>query len=136
MAANKDFVYDTARLALNTAQINLSGVTIGAALVSASYSPQPSTDQFLSQVPAGAIVAQQDLSTPALSPAGALQGFLQFNALISPSPIVALLLYIDTGDPSTSQLLYYSSGGPGFPFVAQGFNYVIGFDQNNGGYFQ
>lgn len=135
MAANS-FVYDAARFALNTAQIDLSAATIGAALVSANYPQQRSIDQFLSDIPPVAIIGQGDLVSPTLTSAGCLLGTLEFDAFIAADEIVALVLFIDTADPTTSRLLYYSAGGPGFPWFAQGFNYAIGYDQNSGGFFQ
>src|SRR5208282_2790078 len=74
MASSKDFVYATARKALNKAQINLSSVTIGAALVSSTYSPAPASDQYLSGIPAAAILAQVDLTGTTVSASGWLQG--------------------------------------------------------------
>lgn len=135
--ASTDFVYATARLALNSAQIDLASATVGAALVSGGYSPNPNTDQFLSAIDPTTILAQADLTDSGLGPAGQFFGTIpQFMALLSVPPVVAVVLYVDTGDPTTSQLLYYSSTGPGFPFLPQGFNYVVGYDQTQGGFFQ
>lgn len=135
--ASTDFVYATARQALNKAQINLSSVTIGAALVSSVYSPAPATDQYLSGIPSAAILEQVDLTGVAVSASGWLQGTIpQLLSFIAAVPCVALVLFVDTGNPATSQLLYYSSTGVGFPFLPSGFNYVVAYDQAAGGFFQ
>lgn len=134
--SSTDFVYDTGRRALNTAQIDLSSASIGAVLVSANYASQPALDQFLSDIDPSAIIVQGNLTNVVLNSAGCLLGILEFDALISPDPVVALVLFVDTTDPTTSQLLYYSAGGPGFPFIASGFNYAVGYDLNSGGFFQ
>jgi hypothetical protein len=135
--ASTDFVYGKGRIALNSGQIDLLTATIGAALVTAAYSPQPNGDQFLSAIPGAAIVAQKDLTATGLSAAGAFFGTIApFNALVSAAAVTAVVLYVDTGVAGTSALLYYSSTGPGFPFLPQGFTYVVTFDQSSGGYFQ
>ncbi len=135
--ASTDFVYNKGRVALNSGAINLATATIGAALVSAQYSPNPASDQFLSVIPSVAIIAQVDLTGTSVGPNGAFKGSIpQFSALLSGSIVVAVVLYVDTGNPVTSRLLYYSSSGPGFPFSPQGFNYIVAYDQNNGGFFQ
>lgn len=136
--SSTDFVYGKARKALGQAQINLVTAAVNAMLVSADYVPAPTADQWVSDVPAGSIIVRDiALATLGLTSTGVFFGTIPaFNALSSVIPVAALVLYVkDTGD-STSALLYYSSTGPGFPFTPQGFNYVIGFDQANGGYFQ
>jgi hypothetical protein len=135
--ASTDFVYNKARVSLNSGAIDLLTATVGAALVTAGYAPNPATDQFLSSIPSAAIVIQSDLTGTGLSAAGSFFGTIpEYFALLNAAFVVALVLYVDTGNPATSNLLYYSSTGPGFPFLPQGFNYVVGYDQNNGGFFQ
>jgi hypothetical protein len=139
--ASTDFVYATGRKAINSAALgNLGAATIGYALVSNGYSPNPNTDQYFSSVPGAAIVAGgigSHLTGVSLSANGSLIGTVpQFLSFISALTVVALVLFVDTGNANTSQLLYYSSSGPGFPFQPQGFNYVVAYDQVAGGFFQ
>ncbi len=118
----------------------LDWATLGSAahcvLLSAAYTPSP-TDQYLSAIPAGAIIADQAFTSTAANTAGVCYGVIpQFLALISAQPVVAMLIYHNTGNPNTSPLIYYSSQGSGFPFTAEGFNYAVGYNALNGGWFQ
>jgi hypothetical protein len=134
--ANPDtFLYNNARSLFATKQINWPVAAVRAALVNAAYAPQP-TDQFFSIVPTGAIM--KNVAMTGLSQVnGICRGAIpQFDAFDSQATVVALLLYIDTGDPTTSPLIYYSSDGFGFPFQPIGFNYAVSFDQSAGGFFQ
>lgn len=132
-----DFVYGKARKAFYTAGINWATESICAMLVSAVYSPNPNTDQFVSDVPSGAIIVRdRALVSLGVSAGGVCFGTVPaFNSLIAAPLITAMILYSLRGTDGTSPLIYYTSSGSGFPFFAQGFNYVVGFDQSNGGYF-
>ncbi len=136
--ASTDFVYGTARAALNSGLINLTTAVVDAMLVSSAYSPQPNVDQYVSSNPSSAIIVRDvTLTGTGLSASGAFFGTIpQFSSLISAMTCVALILYIKTGSDSSSQLLYYTSGGVGFPFQPLGYNYSVSYDQNSGGFFQ
>ncbi len=130
------FVYNNARHLLGTAGLNWPAQTATAALVNGAYSPSPS-DVYLSAVPHGAVMVTAIMTGLTVRANGACYGVIpQFNALTSGSSVVGLLIYNDTGDPTTSALIYYSDDGVGFPFQPIGFNYAVGYDQANGGFFQ
>lgn len=132
------FVYNNARYLLGTAGLNWPSLgTVKAALVNASYSPLP-TDVYLTSVPGGAVVGTAATMTGlAVRTSGVCYGTIpQFNALASPTQVVGVVIYQDTGNPASSPLIYYSSDGLGFPFLPQGFNYAVGYDLSNGGFFQ
>lgn len=133
-----DFVYGKARRAFAQAQINWLSANVNAMLVSSVYSPNPNTDQFVSDIPPAAIITRDAaLTALGVTAAGACFGTVPpYNSFAASAPVAAIVLYSFTGTDSTSKLIYYSSTGSGFPFLAQGFNYIIGFDQSNGGYFQ
>lgn len=134
-----DFVYAKARAALGAGQIDLLTANVEAMLVSAAYVPSPSADQYVSTVVSSGGILFRDyaLSGKAFSISGGFQGNLALLAsLISATPVAAIILYVNTGNDATSQLLYYSAGGTGFPFLPQGFNYAISYDQSAGGWFQ
>lgn len=135
MAAANTFLYNNARHLFATAQINWATSTVRALLVNAAYAPQPA-DKFLSVIPSGSIM-QNVLMTSLTEVNGLCAGVIpQFDAFTSSAQVVALVLYIDTGDPTSSPLIYYSADGFGFPFQPLGFNYFVGFDQSAGGFFQ
>lgn len=136
--ATTDFVYGKARVGLGSEAINLLGGNVWAMLVGNGYTPNPLTDQFVSVIPPAAIVARSGpLTSCGITNNGVFFGTVPpFNSLLSATEIFAIILYVSTGVDATSPLLYYSSGGAGFPFTAQGFTYSVPYDQNNGGYFQ
>lgn len=133
--AGNTFVYNNARHMFATAGINWPAASARAALLSAGYSPSP-TDKFLSEISTGAVM--KDVAMTALGDVdGQCFGTIpEIMAFISATTVVGLVIYIDTGDPTTSPLVYYSDDGVGFPFQPLGFNYAIGFDQSAGGFFQ
>lgn len=137
-AASTDFVYGKARALLAAAGLNWSTAAVNAMLVSAAYAPSPNSDQYVSSIPAGAIIIRDiALSGLGVGASGACYGTIaQLSALSSPSTCVALVLYVKGASDAVSPLIYYSSTGSGFPFKPSGFNYVIGYDQSNGGFFQ
>jgi hypothetical protein len=129
------FLYNSARESFATGALTWDGSEIHCALVNATYGPTLQ-DVFLSDIPDGAIMADATLTALA-SDSGICSGQIpEFDAFISDTPCIAMVLYANSGDPSTSQLIYYSSDGVGFPFLPQGFNYAVGFDQTALGFFQ
>ncbi len=130
------FKYNSACVAFAEGNINWLTAVVHCVLVDGSYSPSPN-DQYLSAIPVGSRVVDTLVNTQGVRSNGVCYCTIpQFNALTWAAPVVGVVLYLYTGTDSTSQLLYYSSDGVGFPFSAQGFNYAVAFDQANGGFFQ
>lgn len=130
------FKYDSASQKFATAQLNWPLLTVGGLLVSGDYLPSLA-HSFVSDIPAGAIIARTGDLTSLAAAKGICAGIVpQVDSLLAGVPVVAFVLYVDTGTDTTSQLLYYSSDGAGFPFNAQGFNYAVAYDQSAGGFFQ
>ncbi len=130
------FVYNNAQALFQTGSLVWATSNIHAAFVNASYAPQP-TDLYLSQVPTGAIVKDVAMTNLGQSSSGVCYGSVpEIKAFLQVVSVVGLLLYLYTGNPATSVLIYYSSNGVGFPFTPQGFNYSVGYDQSNGGFFK
>lgn len=136
--SSSDFVYGKARKAIDQAQINLITSAVSAMLVTSGYASQPAIDQWVSDIPGDSIVVRDiALTGLGLTSSGVFFGTIPpLNALSSALTAAAIVLYVKGASDDVSPLLYYSSSGPGFPFQPQGFNYVIGFDQSNGGFFQ
>lgn len=134
--ATADFVYNSAREKFATKQLNWLTETVKAALVGAAYGPLP-THEFVSDIGSGIIIRSEELTNKEVRTGGICAGEIpEFEALLSVQVAVGVVLYVDTGDDTTSTLLYYSSGGVGFPFTPAGFTYAVLFDQANGGFFQ
>lgn len=137
MADPTDFVYGGARFSFATAGINWLTSVVKCALVSANYGALP-TDNFMSDVPPSAILSRSAALTGlAVNNTGVCSGVIpSFQAFLATQGVAAMVLYVDSGSDATSRLVYYSSTGVGFPFTAAGFDYFVGFDLANGGWFQ
>lgn len=137
MAQNTDFVYAAARQMAAAAGLGWVAAPVNMMLVSASYAPNSLTDQFVSVIPAGAILLRDiALSSLGVTAAGVCFGTIPpLNAELFVPQVRGMVLYYKQGSDAGSQLIYYTSTGPGFPFQAQGFNYAIAYDQLAGGYF-
>lgn len=137
MSVAADFVYNHARVSFASGAIDWPTANVKAMLVGALYTPSPAVDQYVSDIPSGAIITR-DLacSNIGVNSFGiAYCTIAQVQSVTSVVQVAAVVLYISTGDDTTSKLIYYSSSGIGFPFYLQGFNYFIGYDQTAGGWF-
>ena len=130
------FVYDNARSLAATGALNWPAVSARAALVSAAYAPNAATDVYLSDLPGGASIINVAMTGLSQDDGNCTGTIPEFMAFLDAATVVGLLIYIDTGNPATSPLVYYSDQGVGFPFQPLGFNYAIAADQSAGGFFQ
>lgn len=116
---------------------NWPALTVWALLVDKTYVPSINKDLYVSDIPATSIIARQGPLTSLVSSAGVCSGNIpQFASLLDPRTAVGVVLYVNTGVDSTSSLIYYSSDGLAFPFLPQGFNYIVSEDLAAGGWFQ
>ncbi len=93
--------------------VDLTSDTINAVLVDATYTPNLSTDEFLSSIDAGDRVATATLASKTITIVTTYATFdaadLTFTA-VSGNPITQMAVYKDTGNPATSPLLGYFDG--------------------------
>lgn len=131
-----NLVYNAARVRFATAALNWSTAVINAMLVDGTYAPLAS-HAHVSDIPSGAIITRDKVVTgKAITTDGVCYGVIPtFTALLAAPPVAAVILYENTGVDATSGLIYYGAG-VGFPFNAQGFDYTVGFDVTNGGFFR
>ena len=137
MSGTADFVYNPIRALLPAAGFNWNTAAVNCMLVSAAYSP--SRDHTtVSNIPAEAIIARDHpVTAKGITAAGACFGTIHaFEALLSDTPVRAMVLYVLGSDDDHSALIYYSSTGSGFPFLPEGFDYLVSYDLLNGGWFQ
>ncbi|BCP02508.1 hypothetical protein [Mycobacterium intracellulare] len=125
--------YAKARAAAYQGEINLLTADIRFAIVDgASYTPNLSTHEFLSDIPSGAIVGTSDLLT-GKSISGGVFSTSPVTFSDSPgdpgSPVVAELLvcYIDTGSDATSRLLSKMDSGSNLPVTLNGSAVTVAF---------
>lgn len=131
------FLYGNASQQFATGAWDWLTLTVWAALVDHTYVPNANKDLHVSDIPSTSIIAREGPLTSLTSSNGLVGGNVpQFSSLLSPQIAAAVVLYVSTGTDSTSQLIYYSSDGDGFPLTLAGFNYVVSADLAAGGWFQ
>jgi len=123
--ANK--LYRKTKAKMMKAQLDLSSVTVKALLVTSGY-VYSDAHQFLSDVATGDRVATSSaLTTQAVgsSDASFSSDPASFTA-VTGSQVAAVILFHDTGTPSTSDLVgYFDTGVTGFPFTPSGADETI-----------
>lgn len=137
MSGTADFVYNPIRARLPIADFNWMTAAVNCMLVSAAYSP--SRDHTtVSDIPADAIIARDHpVTAKGVTASGVCYGTIaSFEALLSDTSVRAMVLYVLGADDDHSPLVYYSSTGSGFPFLPEGFDYLVSYDLLNGGWFQ
>lgn len=122
-------VYTLAKQAFLSAQINWPTDTIKAALVSAGYTPVIATDQYLSAIPSGAIIATTAAFTGATDTAGvANANNVTFTAVGGTTVGKYIVIYKDTGSPATSPLIALIDTATGLPVTPNGGDITVAFD--------
>jgi hypothetical protein len=119
------FLYGNASQQFATKQWTWIALRVSALLVDSTYIPLINKDKNVSDIPAGAIAARSNVLGSYMEAQTSVNGLCygllpQFDGVTWPNPIIGIILYVDTGVDSTSELIYYSSAGAGFPFTAVG----------------
>lgn len=120
-------LYQKARRAFLEKKIDWVGDTIKAALLSATYTPNLATDEFLSVIPGGAVQGTPtDITTKTVSAAGVANGDDVTFFAVTGSVVTQIVIYLDTGNPATSYLIALFDTVPGLlPFTPDGNDVVI-----------
>ena len=136
MSTPDTFLYNNIRTLFATGGFNWATSPVNAMLVNSLYVPSLS-DQYVSAIPPAAIIARDQVLTGVGQTNGVCYGNIpQWDTLIANSIAVAVVLYSKLSTDPISPLIYYGSNGPGFPLTLQGFNYFVGYDSTQGGWFQ
>lgn len=131
-----DLVYAAARDDFADARISWPAAVVKCALIGPGYQPLL-THKFMTDISPASVLARSAALTNLAHENGVCSGLIPtFESLLLTDQVLGMLLYLDSGVDATSRLVYYSSKGVGFPFFAQGFDYFIGYDLANGGWFQ
>jgi hypothetical protein len=133
--ANTRYAYANERML--TGQIDWLTDTIKVVLVSTSdYVVLPDTHRHLSDVPIPARVAISDALTSKTAASGVARATdLTINSVSGPV-VDALILFHDTGNEGTSELICYLDTGVGLPWDPQGQDVVIHWDTGPNGIFK
>ena len=103
-----------------SASINLPSDTIKASLLSSSYTANLSTDEFWSTISANLLNTSQTLGSKSVTAGVFDAADVTFTAVTSGSTVKAVVIWKDTGTPSTSPLLVYIDTITGFPLATNG----------------
>lgn len=122
-------LYDNGRQSFLDGLISWSSMTIRAALIDTTqYIAQLTTDQWLSDIPSGAVVATSaPLNNKTISAGVAGADPVTFTGVSGPL-CEAIVLYRDTGIASTSRLIAYLTTATGLPVQPNGGNVVVSWD--------
>ena len=99
--------------------------TLKLSLLTTTYSPNLSTDQYYNIVPGGAITAAGVALTSVTGSAGTLSAANVTFTSVSGSASAYLCLYKDTGTASTSPLIGLIDTASGLPVTPNGGNIVV-----------
>jgi hypothetical protein len=126
-------LYSKAKQRLLTAAFDFSAVTIKAILVSSSYSPNLTTDEYYNPAISSYILnSAQTLGSKSVTNGVFDAADVTFTAVTAGSTAKAVVLYYDTGTPTTSPLIAYIDTITGFPLATNGGDITIQWD--NGSY--
>jgi hypothetical protein len=113
-------LYKKAGQRLLTGALNLSTATIKAAIVGPTYTPNLTTDEFLTAIASHRIGVDQTLTGVTVANGVFDADNALFPAIAAGSTGYAVVLYVDTGVAGTSPLLYFADQITGFPFNTSG----------------
>ena len=122
-------LYDLGRQSFLDGLVSWSQNTIRAVLIDTTqYFVNLATDQWLSDIPSGAVVAVSGpLSNKTVAAGVANADPVTFTGVSGPLCEV-IVLYRDTGTASTSRLIAYLTVATGLPVQPNGGNIVLSFD--------
>lgn len=122
-------LYTKAKEAFLTGSIDWNTDTIKAVLVSTGYTPVPATDQFLTAIPGGSIIATSPAFTGASDTGGVADANnLTFAAVGGVTVGTYLVIYKDTGSSATSPLIAIIDTATGLPVTPNGGDITIAWD--------
>lgn len=129
------FIYNLALQGFAEGSFDLLTATVKVALVQITgsgtpYTANQSTDQFLSVIPSGAIASETaQLTSPTVANGIFGAANTVFTSVSFANACGALVVYIDTGTPSTSPLIAYmdSANYSGLPITPNGGNINLSF---------
>lgn len=121
-------LYDKGREAFLSGSINMASDTIKAALIdTGTYTVNLATHDFWDDVSAGVVGTPVTLGSKTVT-AGVFDAADSTFATVTGASVEAIVLYKDTGTPSTSPLIAYIDTGTGLPVTPNGGDILITWD--------
>jgi hypothetical protein len=112
-----NFVYSAFRTSLLSGHVNLLTENIKVAILNSNYISNENSDTFFSDIPQNSIEGiSQSLSNKVINN-GSFDADDITITQYAGSGFTSLVLYLDSGNPSTSKLIAYIDDTSGLPFV-------------------
>ena len=106
--------------------LGLNSDPIKVAAVTAQYIPNFTTDQYLNVIPSQAILGHSSALTTKTYTLGVFSADpTSISALTGSADVVAVVLYRDTGDSTTSNLICYVDSAVGLPYTPNGSDWTV-----------
>jgi len=120
-----NFVYQLACGSILNQDIDLVNDDIRIALVSAAYTPNLVSDQFVDDLGAAIVARSGALSGKSVSASGVFDADDVTVSAVSGDPVTQLVGFKHTGDDTTARLIWLMDTGTGLPFTPSGGNVPI-----------
>lgn len=125
-------LYDKARQAFLTGAINWTSDNIKAVLVdTGTYSPSLSSNEFLSDITAGARIATSGNLTSKTATLGVADAADVTFSAVSGATAEAIVIYKDTGSAASSRLIAYIDTATGLPVTPNGGDISVAWDNGS-----
>jgi hypothetical protein len=118
-------LYKVARQKFATATLDWQDMDFGVVLVDSGYTPDFNTYEVLSDIPSGSRIASQPLQNKTVKGAGLCYADNVTFPSVSGNPITQIVVYHDTGNPATSDLVVYINQATGLPLTPTGENITL-----------
>jgi hypothetical protein len=129
-------LYTKGKEALLDGSVSLSADTIKVVLVGSGYTVNLTTDEFLSDIPSGQIIATSGALSGKTETSGIFDASNAVLGAVSGSAVDFLVIYKDTGTSTTSRLLAYIDTATGLPLTPSGGSVTIAWDTGTSKIFQ
>ena len=123
-------LYDFGRQAILDGSVNVSSDTIKALLATSSYTPNLSTNEFVSDIGANIVVRSSALASKTEA-AGVFDAADVTFTAVTGSAASYIILYKDTGTDSTSRLIAIIDTATGLPVTPNGGDITITWDNGS-----
>lgn len=126
--ATTNTLYDKARQRFLEGQINWNTDTIKCAIVTSAYTLNASLHEFYQDLGGAVIGSPATLTSKSTTGGAADAADVTFAAVAAGTVVDAIIIYKDTGTPSTSPLLAYLGNATGLPITGNGGDIIIVWD--------
>lgn len=127
-----NYLYAKGKEKMLSGGINFATDTIKAAIVSSAYAANAATHEFVADLGANRLGADQTLGTKSIAGGAFDAADCTWTAVAAGSTAKAVVLYKDTGDGATSPLLAHIDLITGWPLSTNGGDITVQWD--NGAY--